>query len=196
MSMIELLAGLSGKSLGFVSKEESLVAMQKPVAAYLHLPYQHLVQLVSENWDSATTLQVIKRDIYLVSIESMYSQGIGDQVLLCDSIDKVEQFRDTLRDIAAKIKSDQFDDDTSVWGYEFFEEIFICNREGMFSIFKKNYAYFKWLRDAKIPIQYIIPTFAIPEPYRDSLPVLNHISDYANGKYNLTFEQFRELNHL
>jgi hypothetical protein len=189
MSMIELIAGFSGESLGFVSKGTSILAMQEKVAEYLHLPCQHLVQLVCENWDSATTLQVIKRDIYLVLIEICV--GVGYQVLLCDSIDKVEQFRDILREIATIIKSD--DDDTFGWACEFFEEVFICNNEGMFSVYKNRYRSFKWLLDTKIPIDYSVCTD--PEPYHDSLPLLNHISDYENGEHNLTFEQFRELNH-
>ncbi len=66
--------------------------------------------------------------LYLVSIEPMYSQSVGNYYYLCDSTDKVEFFRQVLREFGRQCYAetdDDVDEESEYTGYEFFESVYV-----------------------------------------------------------------------
>ncbi len=96
--------------------------------------------------------------LFLVSIEPMYSQGVGDYEYLCDSMEKVERFRLLMRDFAESIQhtpglmEDIEDEEYSGW--EFFERVYLLDStepvmDGLIQgrlIYTAEYADFSWLQ--------------------------------------------------
>jgi hypothetical protein len=160
--------------------------------------------------------------LYLVSIEPMFSQGVGDYQYLCDSIEKVEHFRDLFRTWAGTIKQtfavencggmdiDSAEERSS--GFEFFERIYVVTSlnhtaqkisttyslrtSSCRSIHNTHYCDFWWLNEPKAIVNYTQNVENIQAEEMTDLPSLDRINDNVQCLENITIAQFMAENEI
>lgn len=149
---------------------------------------------------------------YIVSIEAMYSQSVGNYEFLCDNMESVSYFRQVLRAMAYEARdSEGHDENDEETGYEFFESVYILDDGALNEellgqlqnnydenykddlevtarcVFSKRYEDFHWLEYKMMTINY--------EQTKswnkfDCLPLLNHVHDYVEVVHNIPVETF------
>eukprot|EP01031_Cornospumella_fuschlensis_P028485 gene28485-34389_t len=152
---------------------------------------------------------------FIVSIEPMYSQSVGNYEYLCDSVEKVNFFRGLLRKVAgASIPRDyqeeedeEEDEYYDYEGWDFFERVYVVddgsNVEALQDVpdedqhggtvcsarmvWKADYKGFHWLKYEMEEIDYTSNRGYVAF---DILPKLDHVNDNVEVVRNIPLEQF------
>ena len=134
--------------------------------------------------------------IYCVSIEPMYSQGVGNYVYICDSPEKVDKFRNVLKAYGAKIKVEEYvpeEDEEEETGWEFFERVYIIPdlSEPMgVCVFTRDYQNFEWIDEDLEEIDYEAADGEEEEVEDEMLPLMDCVNNNVEGELNISLEDF------
>ena len=135
--------------------------------------------------------------LFLVSIEAMYSQGVGNYVLLTEHRSSVEKFRSQLFEYKSSIQKldDEDEDDLVAWEFhEYVEEIHEIHDEKVFGCLLHKHVYSTDL-DKLVDINYEeIDNDDIKHINDvDNLPRAEYVLDNVSGDLSGPLSEFRLL---
>ncbi len=133
--------------------------------------------------------------LYVVSIEPMYSQSVGNYEYLCDSKEKVNNFRARLRVCAENSQQQGRAHDEESW--RFYESVYVLEDDADPSkpcfarlVWKEEYEGFYWLDYEMLEINYDA-NLGIVE--MEDLPKIDHVNDFVEVEHNIPFDKFVQL---
>jgi hypothetical protein len=142
--------------------------------------------------------------VYCVSIEPMYSQGVGNYLYLCATIEEAENFRDILRAWAINIFETEVETDDPLeeeTGWEFFENVYTIEKKFVtkakeleeipaICILDEQYKNFWWLTIPKEPIVLDQKKSKRSKAILDQIPKMGHVLDNVQGIEDVPLEEF------